>query len=179
MLRRGRLRIGRVTVVADPAGRPADAVVVEEDTWLVLGAPPDVREPGEHPLRVLTEAHDAQPAAPGSVIVREGAPLRLLAVVHDVGAEPNWREEWVAAALAGVLREAASRRVRSIVLPVLGAVHGSLPLETFAGLLLDAVGPGDAALEIRLSGPRAAEALAALRGAPGTAARDGGAGEEG
>jgi O-acetyl-ADP-ribose deacetylase (regulator of RNase III) len=84
---------------------------------------------------VLTEAHEAEPAPPGTVVARPGEPLLLLAVVHDLAQDPTWREEWIGAALAGVLREVRARRVRALALPVLGARHGRMPPAAFAGLL--------------------------------------------
>jgi len=120
----------------------ADALLLEEDTYLVLSADPEVREPRVARLRAFHEAYTAEPAAPGRVVVREGSPLRLLAIVHDLSREPRWREEWVAAALEAALEEAESRRVRTLAIPPLGRVHGSLPAERFVALLRSALGPG-------------------------------------
>ncbi|MGB6363143.1 MAG: hypothetical protein WBG64_10790, partial [Thermoanaerobaculia bacterium] len=74
--------MGGVRLVAAPAAQPpfpVDAVVVEEDTYLVLSAETDLRIPGEHPLRVMTAAHELEPELPGSVLVRSGQPLELAA----------------------------------------------------------------------------------------------------
>jgi hypothetical protein len=122
-------------VVAAAPPSVVDAVVAEEDTYLVLSADPEVREPEVARLRAFHEAYNAEPAEPGSVVAREGSPLRLLAVVHDLSLDPSWREEWVAAALEAVLREADARSVRSLVIPPLGRVHGSLPRERLLVLL--------------------------------------------
>jgi hypothetical protein len=112
-----------------------DAVAIEDDTYFVIGADPGFKEPTEHPIRIWTAAHEAEPAAPGSVQVRDGRPLRLHAVVHDLSEDPTWKEEWVGAALAGILREVEGRGLRSLALPMLGAVHGKLPLARFVDLL--------------------------------------------
>jgi hypothetical protein len=136
------IRVGRVRVVIAPADEPpfrVDAEVVEDDTFLVLSADPEPVEPDAHPLRVLQAAHEAEAVPPGTVIARPGAPLRLLAVVHDLAQDPTWREEWVGMALAGVLREVRARRVRALALPVLGARHGRMPAAAFAGLLQGAL----------------------------------------
>lgn len=116
-----------------------DAVVEEEDTYLVLSADPTVREPEEPLLEVLTEVHEAEPLEPGSIVVREGEPLRLLAVVHALDEEPTWREEWIAEALRGVFREAGRRRLRSVGLPLLGTVHGRLAIGRSLELILRAL----------------------------------------
>ena len=122
--------------------RAPDAVVMEEDTYLVLSADPEVREPAVARLRVFHEAYAADPIEPGTVVAREGIPLRLLAVVHDLSQDPSWREEWIAAALGAVFREVASRRVHTLAMPALGRVHGALPRERLVGLLRAALEAG-------------------------------------
>jgi len=112
-----------------------DAVAIEDDTYFVIGADPGFKEPTEHPIRIWTAAHEAEPATPGSVQVREGTPLRLHAVVHDLSEDPTWKEEWVGAALSNILHESDRRAVHRLALPVLGAVHGKLPLARFVDLL--------------------------------------------
>ena len=132
------ISFGSLLVVAAPEGRPpfaVDAVAAEEDTFLVLSAEPVVREPKVHPVRLWTQAIEAQPERPGSVLVRGKRPLRLLAIVHDLNREPSWREEWIASALDGIFREAERRKLQSIALPLLGAKHGSLEKQRFVMLL--------------------------------------------
>lgn len=147
LIRGGRATVrtaGVEIVVAPPTTPPftVDAVVREEDSFLVLSADPVIREPVEHPLRVTHQVHETEPLPPGTVAVRSGAPLELLAVVHDLAREPTWREGWVRRALDGVLREAGQRHLTALALPVLGAVHGHLPAERFAALLVAALGDG-------------------------------------
>ncbi len=123
-------RIGAVRLTAAPEEAPpfaVDAIVEEEATYLVLSADPQVREPREPLMRVLTEVLETQGETPGSVVVRRGQPLRLLAVVHDLAADPTWKEEWIAEALDEILRQAQRRQLRSLALPLLGTVHGRLP----------------------------------------------------
>ncbi len=135
-------RLGSIRLVAASRSAPpfaVDAVVEEEDTYLVLSADPEVREPREPLMRVLTEVLEARGEAPGSVIVQGGYPLRLLAVVHDLAREPSWRAAWVAEALAEVFRLAARRRLRSLAMPLLGAVHGRLSRHRCLDLIRDAI----------------------------------------
>jgi hypothetical protein len=130
--------VGSFTVVAAPEGSPpfeVDARAFEEDTYLVLSADPVARDPGEPLIKILTDAHEVEPESPGSVVVRAGRPLRMLAVVHDLGRDPTWKEEWVAGALERILRECESRELGSLALPPLGTRHGSLRVERFAALL--------------------------------------------
>jgi O-acetyl-ADP-ribose deacetylase (regulator of RNase III) len=116
-----------------------DAVAAEEDTFLVLSADPVVRDPKEHPVRLMTRVIETQAEAPGSVIVKGGSPLRLLAIVHDLSQEPSWREEWIASALDAIFREAESRKLQSIALPLIGTKHGSLEKRRFVVLLRHAL----------------------------------------
>jgi hypothetical protein len=133
---------GNLEVVVTAAPPPVDAVVAEEDTYLVLSADTEVMEPAVARLRIFHEAYAAEPVEPGNVVAREGTPLRLLAVVHDLSQDPTWREDWVAAAIGAVLREADSRRVRTLAMPPLGRVHGALPRERLVGLLRAALEAG-------------------------------------
>ena len=121
-----------------------DAVVREEDTFLVLSGRRRV-EPPEEPTGVLRHRLDDWEALePGAVAVRPGAPVELLAVVHHLDREPTWRAPWVAAALETVVEEVARRGVRDLALPVLGAVHGDLGPFRFLHLLRSAVASGPA-----------------------------------
>jgi hypothetical protein len=129
-----------VVVTAEIAAPAApDAMVAEEDTFLVLSADPEVREPNTPRLRVFHEAFTAGEMEPGTVVVCEGAPITMLAVVHRLSETPSWRAQWVGEALAGVLREAQARGMRTMAMPLLGRVHGELPVETFVLLLRGAL----------------------------------------
>lgn len=121
-----------------------DAVVIEDDTFRVLGAHPVAKERYEDVGRLLERAADAEPDVPGSVRVRDGVPLVFHAIVHDLELEPTWREGWVADALQRILGEADRRGLKTLSLPVLGSIHGSLEPRRFAQLLrvaLLGVGP--------------------------------------
>jgi len=136
------MSLGSVSIVAAPKDRPpfqVDAIAAEEDTFLVLSADPEVRDPGEPMVRVMTRVIETQPAIPGSVLLRGGDPLCLLAIVHDLNQEPSWREEWIASVLDGIFQVAESRRLRSITLPFLGTLYGCLEKQRFVVLLWNAL----------------------------------------
>jgi hypothetical protein len=137
-----KMSLGSVSIIAAPKDRPpfqVDAVAAEEDTFLVLSADPEVRDPGEPMVRVMTRVIEMRPATPGSVLMRGGDPMRLLAIVHDLNQEPSWREEWVASALDRIFQVAESRRLSSIALPSLGTLYGSLEKRRFVVLLWNAL----------------------------------------
>jgi hypothetical protein len=132
------ISFGPIHIVAAPEDRPpfkAEAIAFEEDTFLVMSAEPIVRAPKESLMRVMTRVIETQPETPGTVLVRGKRPLRFLAVVHDLNQEPSWKEEWVADCLEKIFAEAESRKLKSIVLPFLGTLHGRLERRRFLKLL--------------------------------------------
>ncbi len=112
-----------------------DAVVVEEDTALTLTAEPRLEPVAETYETLIRDALQARGRRAGSIIVEEGAPLRLRAVVYDFEREPPWRERWIERALHKVLEEAERRGLRTLALPMLGALPGCMGRERFAPLL--------------------------------------------
>jgi len=121
-----------------------DAIVVEEDTHLVLSAPPVAREMREAPRALLSHAEQTFAKKPGLVIVLEHTtPVRFLAIVYDFDAEPISTEEWVRSALQSVIDECRARGLTSLSIPVLGARYGPMRIERFTELLRDALADGD------------------------------------
>lgn len=112
-----------------------DAVVLEDDTFLVLSADPTPKATPERPVYLLKQAMQVEPEVPGTVIAKEKAPLRLLAVVHDLNQDPSWQEEWISSALVEALRAVEKRKLGSMALQMLGTVHGSLDPARFLKLL--------------------------------------------
>lgn len=137
-----KMLLGTINIVAAPEDRPpfqVDAVAFEEDTLLVLSADPKVREAHEPLMRVMTRVIETRPETPGSVLVKNKDPLRLLAIVHDFNQDPSWREEWVTSALDSIFRKVEIRKLRSIAIPLLGTLHGSLEKQRFVVLLQGAL----------------------------------------
>lgn len=146
-------RIGRVRVTAVPASRPpfpVQAMAIEQDTALLLDDTTGLREPPEDYRNLIRQMASARPARPGSVLVRGGMPLRLLAVVHDFDQDPSWRVSWVQAALASIFRIAARRGLHAVGLPPLGTRHGRLSPRVFMSLLRDILGRAEADCPRRL-----------------------------
>lgn len=133
---------GPIRIVAAPEDSPPfgiDALVVEEDTWLIMSAEPKIGEPEEHPVRLMADLLKARPKSVGSVLVKGQNPMHFMAVVHDVNQDPTWREEWIESALKEIFRQAERRKLRAIGLPLLGTIHGKLANQRFGELLTRAL----------------------------------------
>ena len=134
--------MGGVRIFVAPEEMPpfvAEALVAEEDTFLVLSADPELHDMEETPERIIAEIASAEPMNPGSVIARGDNPLQMLAIVHDLNEEPSWREEWVEKALEEIFRMAQVRRLSSLALPLLGTLHGTMAKDRFLALLQEAI----------------------------------------
>jgi hypothetical protein len=127
------LRIVAAPQAAQPF--PVHAVALEEDTFLVLSAETSVREPKEPLMKVMTKVIETRPETPGSVLVKDNRPVRMLAIVHDLNREPTWKEEWVESALRGIFQEMENRSLTSLALPFIGTLHGRLGKEGFIRIL--------------------------------------------
>ena len=138
---RGTLAARIVVAAEDEPPFPPDAVVVEQDRDLVL-APPrsELEEPDEPVGRLMMRVMNQQRRSPGGVVVAGGFPLTLFAVVHDIDADPTWREDWITRALNELFRIAARHQLARVAMPLLGTVHGRLRPERGLNLLLDALG---------------------------------------
>jgi hypothetical protein len=109
--------------------------VFEEDTYLVLSASREVKEEFTPPQGVLARVEDSFPKEPGSLIFREGDPLRILAVVHDLDREPTWKDSWVSEAFLRVFREADERGISEVLVSLFGMKRGGIPTQSFLQLL--------------------------------------------
>ncbi len=116
-----------------------DAVVAEEDRYLVLSADSEILEAEGDAANIVQEACNAEALEPGTVLVRGSNPIHFLAIVHDLDQSPTWREEWIAKALEKLFSEVKDRDIRSLALPLLGGVHGSFSTTQFAVALCSAL----------------------------------------
>lgn len=161
-----RWRVGTVAVglaALEAPIPPLDAVVIEDDTYLVLGAAPIIREPTQGLEEIQHELSAFEPPPPGSVLVRRGRPLELLAIVHELEHTPSWRPEWIESALQGVLQQAARHRLGTLAMPLLGTVHGRMAEREVLQMLVNTLRqqPRHYPHELWLAVPR--ERLSAIR----------------
>lgn len=134
--------LGQIKVVAAPEGsRPfdIDAIVFEEDTWLVMSADPKVCQPEIHPIRLMTELIEARPEISSRVLTRPGRPMKFLAVVHDFNMDPTWNEEWISQALTEIFIQSENLKMKALGIPLLCTKHGRLDVDRFLLLLARAV----------------------------------------
>ena len=139
---RNEIRFGPLQLIVAPPEAPPfapAATVLEEDTWLVLSAEPTVKPVADNMVRLMTDLLTAKPTSPGSVLVANGEPMQILAVVYDLSEEPLCRPEWVGAALRGIFTLAEEKRLTKLAMPLLGVRYGRLPLSRFAELLTEVV----------------------------------------
>lgn len=115
------------------------AIVREEDVQLILTAAANPSPPTQSLDELEHAALNAPCRPPGSVAVRAGRPMLLLAVIHDLDREPSWREEWIVSATVAVLRSARWRGLMHLSMPLLGTVHGRLDPWRAAELLAQAL----------------------------------------
>lgn len=160
-------RFGLVTVaVSEPWAPPfpLDAVVVEQDTSLLMDPDIPVSDPGLA-YHELVDAIAGDPGRrPGTVLARRGSqPLRLWAVVHDLDRIPTCRHEWVAEALRGIVAETERRRVAALSLPALGWTAGAVSMPTLLDLLAAALRDAGVVRSLRVWIPVAPELLGEAR----------------
>lgn len=123
----------------DQAACDPHAIVREEDVQLILTAAATPAPPTQSLAELERAALNAPCRSPGSVVVRAGRPMLLLAVIHDLDDEPSWREEWILSATAAALRAARWRGLMHLSMPLLGTVHGRLDPWRAAELLVRAL----------------------------------------
>lgn len=134
--------IGPVELIIAPPELPpfkVDAIVEEQDTNLLLGIAPYISEPYESYEKLVSQMISQQPRLPGEVIVKGNHPMRFLAVIHDLELKPTWKEEWIANALGQIVKESENNSIKTIAMPVLGSIYGSLDYENFIALFRSAL----------------------------------------
>lgn len=119
----------------------ADAVVEEQDTHLLLGPAHAIEAPRESYVSLIRQAMEQQGKPVGTAwVAPRTRPARVLAIVHDLDAEPTCREEWVEDAYVRVFDAARAHGFRVVALPLLGTVHGRLDPTRSMILLEQAIG---------------------------------------
>ena len=103
---------------------------------------PEIRYPDEGYDSLVNHMLVQQPLSPGNIIVKKTTPLRFFAIVHDIEQKPTWKKEWIARALEQLFYETERFKVKTLAMPLLGTIHGSMNDEDFIKLLLTTLPTG-------------------------------------
>jgi hypothetical protein len=106
--------------------------IFEEDTHLVLTGDPVVEAPVAHPIRIMTEILDSKPRKPGSLVMEQ----YWYAVVIDLDTDELCQPDWVQQACKQIFYQTAKQLVPTLVMPLLGSVHGPIPAGKSLNLIL-------------------------------------------
>ena len=132
--------INGVEVALAPEDHPpfgVEAQVEEQDIALILSENTSIQHTEDKPLWYYAHKLENQiTKKPGTIVVKPGSPLRLLALIHDFDQDPSWREEWILMALNNIVDLVESKEAPSIKLPLLGTQFGHFDPERFLNLLV-------------------------------------------
>jgi hypothetical protein len=134
--------IGNVSIQLGPQQRPpfpVSAVVVEQDTAMVLDDEATLFVPTDSLQQLHEEVERFREPEPGSVVIQRGRPRRLYTIIHDLEQDPTWREEWISAALETLFHETERLRLASLAMPLLGTRFGKFSSHRFIELLCNAL----------------------------------------
>lgn len=153
------IRVGKVSIQIGPQQRPpfpVSAIVVEQDTAMVLDDEPSISVPTDSLQRLREEVERFREPQPGSVVTQRGRPRRLYAIIHDLEQDPTWREEWIVTALETLFTEAERLHLADFAMPLLGTRFGKLSSQRFIELLCDTLhrSPPNRPLKLWLIAPR-------------------------
>ena len=87
-----------------------------------------LKDPGKPTWYLANTLEREETCKLGSVIVKGNAPIRLLAIVHDIDQEPTCRPESINKAYETLLQTILEKGIISVGLPLLGTVHGKLSI---------------------------------------------------
>jgi len=122
---------------ADPALIQVDAVVEEQDTCLLLGKSPVIMETIESFPAMVIKMEQQIREIPGSVIVKQSMPKRLIAIIYDVEHTPICKESWIEEALQNILTQCEENKIKTLAMPLLGTSYGKLKEGIIMQLLQD------------------------------------------
>ena len=116
-----------------------EALVVEEDTSLILSTRKAVEKSEKSTGHLVHDSLQTirDSPIPGMALVRGKTPYRFLAIIHDFNLTPSWRIEWVKDALDDIFEIADRYSLKTMSLPLLATVHGSLAIDEYINILFD------------------------------------------
>ncbi len=132
------VHIGMVSIQIGPQQRPpfqVSAIVVEQDTAMVLDDDTTITSPLDSLERLREEVERFREPELGSVVIQRGKPRKLYAIIHDLEQDPTWREEWIISAICTLFNEAERLHLTDLAMPLLGTRFGKLSPQRFIELL--------------------------------------------
>lgn len=123
----------------DPALLQVDAVVEEQDTCLLLGKLPVIMDTIESFPALVKKMEQQIRKTPGSVIVKQSVPKRMIAIVYDVEHTPICKESWIEEALQNILTQCEENKIKTLAMPLLGTSYGKLKEGVIMQLLQDSL----------------------------------------
>ncbi len=112
-----------------------DALIIEQDTFMLLQTDPVLEEPQSSSRTLAHEIEKQEPLTPGVVLTTGKKPIQLTAIVYDIDHDPLCKEEWIETALTNVFTEIKKRNLRSLCMPMLGIKHGNIFPHRFLEIL--------------------------------------------
>ena len=76
---------------------------------------------------------------PGSVIVKQSRPKRLIAIIFDVEHTPISEVSWIKEAIQNILKQCEYYKLKTLAMPLLGTSYGKLKEDTIIQLLQDSL----------------------------------------
>ena len=130
--------IGPIEITVAPSTYPpcnVEVIVEEQDTSLLLGEIRVIQDTVESYDALIGKMQLQTPLVPGEVLIKHTTPRRFIAIIYAINRRPICRQEWIATALARLLREMETYQTRNIAMPLLGVTHGHFPATEFMQLL--------------------------------------------
>lgn len=120
---------------SDPALLNVDAVVEEQDTHLLMGKTPVIRESVESFAVLVKKMEQGSPEKAGQVIVKLATPIRFIAIVYDIDQPSICHATNVAKAFDSIFKQCKQHQVNTLAMPLLGSSYGQLKNEDILELM--------------------------------------------
>ena len=150
-IKNSRINLNDVNVIVIPeklAPVNVAAIVEEQDIALVLSMPSKLSVTDDKPCWYLANKLESQDTLqPGSVIIRDGKTIKIMAIIHDLDQDPTYKPEWISKALDNIFSISNSYGIRTMQLPILGAQYGRFKLGEFLLLLVNKINIYEGPLE--------------------------------
>ena len=124
-----------------PAGKQpdVDAIVEEQDTYLILGTDPFIQDTKENYGTLVKKMQQQKPLIPGQVLVKNTTPKKFVVIIYDIEKKPACHEEWLILAFENILKLCAEHKINTLAMPLLGHSHGKIEPRNILDLLQNTI----------------------------------------